>query len=160
VTTWGGTLLETIARKNLKIGDTVRIQIEEVGTRYFTIVKFCGKTHCIGKMNDPYRGGSGITCDECGTGVTEGKFYKCSKDNCTCSPFSNSCNYHACVKCCKKAIRNHPHRLASIGYVNGKILKFPLSAISEIPDWSKNTQDFDGIYNHPCNMRRAITGSF
>lgn len=92
LTTWGGSRLSLDARKQLKIGDIVRVRIGECGI-YFEIKRFSGRwqsrrgrtkrgfgrcfqqrkgptcsvgsSHCIGVVNDPYNACCGFRCNEC-----------------------------------------------------------------------------------------------
>lgn len=160
VTTWGGILLDPICRNNIVIGDIVRIQSSELGAVYFKVIQFAGKTHCIGKLEDPYQGGGDITCNLCEKDISKCKrMYGCLPPNidfCRHNIIHNRCDYHVCDKCHKKS--KHEHELRVIPYMNGTLLTFPRSCILEVPDWTNNTKDFLNIYRHKDNKRRMITG--
>jgi len=99
-------MLDTKARKEVKIGDTVRIMINGE-TRYIEIRRM-NTTHLIGVVDDPYYG--------------------------------------------------YPDNCGSV-FPNGTVITFKYSHISEIPNWTKNTQKIIEKYIKG-NTRRLLTGIF
>lgn len=144
VTTWNGQLFDPIVRKKVKVGDSVRVIMNERMPIYLTITKELGKQYLMGVIDDPYRGRCGYSCNECSKRFDEKdliNIYTCEGIGC----FRG--NYH-CHKSCKPKSNKCPLgcQLERYKYGDGNKIIFRRSAISEIPNWSDNTYSFVDKY--------------
>lgn len=159
VTTWSGLLLQPAARKAVKPGDYVRVQLRNrqtghsIGTRYLCVTR-CNKNIVTGFVDDPYNGNINGGCDICMKWFEYDKDrpWYCTQDECW--------NYHECPRC--HPVSQHPHKLEmkQQPFINGTIITCKRNAISEIPNWSKNTECINRMYQHPSGKGRLFTGCF
>lgn len=162
VNSWHGTVLDLTCIEKLKHGDIVRVYVGN-SAPYYIIMKFRGKC-CIGIRYDVYMSGwFNFKCNYCNREFSYGETVYSCNGNVGDIYHPNDCDSHICINCfnrndkicpkknnCKispdKIERKYPPR----------ILKFPKWAITEIPPWSKNTENFEEIYG--TEKCRVVTG--
>lgn len=131
VTDWSGNVLNTQARKELIVGDIVRVSID-LRPMYIKICQIQGN-HLTGVVDDPYRGCfyNYYTCDICHNKLNiKDTIYSDSKN-------AFDSDYHECSGCHKTSTRCL--KLSKPMWCNGTIVSFKHCHISEIPNWTKNT---------------------
>ena len=162
VTNWGGQLLKNEAKKNIKVGDYVRIIYPEGEARYIYITDILGKQYLKGIINDPYYACSRVNCNICDEYCNDEKynkkngFYSCWGDE-----YNFACGFHCHKKCINKINEiNKPCSclLQKVPYQNGEEIVFKRNCISEIPEWSNNTSNFTELYSHKSNKGYIFTG--
>ena len=162
VTNWGGVLLDREILNNLQIEDTVRIIFEQDGSpRYVTITDVLSNGYFKGFINDPY---NNRYCDICKKeGIVKGNPLYC----CEASYYGfGCCDFDCHLDCLEK----NPDSICKCDkskykivkwkqyLLNGSIIVFKKNNISEIPNWSKNTEKLIEIYKNKLNKGYFITG--
>lgn len=159
VTNWGGVLLDREILNNLKVGDTVRILFEPLGeSRYVEITHVLSGGYFKGFVDDPY---NGIYCNICKEeSMKKGKpLHHCEN--------MWRCQFNCHLDCLKK----HPDMVCHCNknefkivpwmqyLLNGSIIIFKKNNISEIPNWSKNTERLIEVYRNKENYGYLVTGT-
>ena len=137
ITNWHYKQLSNECKHQLLIGDVVRIIIDE-HKKYVEITRILSKTHFLGTISDPYKGGDRGTCNHCERWIEPQELMACNGD------VHNSCDYHLHKKCHEKLLKNknaHEHDVSRVKYVNGDKLVFKKNNIMEIPNWTENTSN-------------------
>ena len=154
VTTWGGQIIDRKCLQYLKVGDVVRVRfLLEADcwiNRYIKITKILSSIHFFGYIRDPYITEEHNSCNLCLEHIDVKELYTCNGE------FYNSCCFHVHKKCMQKlninkeqtfeCSKQHPLKKIKVNYSNGTIISFKKNNIIEIPDWSKNTENFGEIF--------------
>lgn len=159
VTNWGGVLLDNEILNHLEIEDTVRVIFESYGQpRYVTITDILPDGYFKGYIDDPY---NHRRCNICRSGemIKGNPLYRCENSNCNKD-----------FDCHLKCLEEHPYMVCGCDrnkfklvkweqfLLNGSTIIFKKNNISEIPDWSKNTERLIEIYKNKENKGYRITG--
>jgi len=149
VTNWGGVLLDRRILNELRVGDIVRVISEEWGARYVEINNVCKNGYFKGFITDPYHW---MWCNVCDKPGKKGNYlYGCEGD---------SCNFHCHLSCLKRQpnAKTCNCKLTKPGLQNGEWIVFKKNNISEVPDWSKNTERLIDHYRSKENRGYLLTG--
>lgn len=154
VTNWSGVLLEREILNHLQIGDTVRVIFEDEGTRYIEITNVFPNGYFKGFINDPY---IRRRCNICREGETKNNLlYGCTDEKYG----ENLCDWDCHLNCLKKCpeLKTCKCKLTRNKFQNGEKIIFKKNNISEIPNWSKNTERLIERYINKDNFGYRVTG--
>jgi hypothetical protein len=160
VTNWGGTLLDPKCIEKLKRGDIVRIFVGNCAP-YYIIMKFRGKC-CIGIRYDVYTDNLyNFKCNYCARDLRYGETVYCCNGDVGETYTGNECGTYICEKCPKECHKKNDCKILACKLERKnipRIMKFPKWSISEIPNWSKNTENFEELYG--MDECRVVTGMY
>lgn len=145
VTNWHGKLLDREILNYLQIEDKVRIVFYHSESRYVCITQILSNGYFKGYICDNY---NNVFCDICDKeGITKGNpLYYCEN--------VDNCNFNCHLDCLKKTPdiickcdRNKYKIVKNVQcLLNGSVIVFKKNNISEIPNWSKNTEKLIKIF--------------
>lgn len=155
VTNWNGTLLDKKILDHLQVEDVVRVIVEEYRgesrwqSRYAKITEVLNNGYFKGEIQDPY---NSRYCNYCSKEGEKGNYLlQCEYD---------SCNFDCHPDCLKKhpEIKTCDCKLMKAMFQWGETIIFKKNHISEIPDWSDNTEKLIEKYKNKKNMGYQFTG--
>lgn len=155
VTNWNGVLLDREILNHLQFGDIVRVIVEEYKNisfyqgRYARITEVLKNGYFKGEIYDPYHM---RYCNYCLDTGKKGNYLLCCEEEC--------CDFDCHADCLKKhpEIKTCDCKLIKGMFQNDESIVFKKNNISEIPDWSDNTEKLIEIYRNNKNKGYMFTG--
>jgi hypothetical protein len=150
VTDWSGQLLDKRILDFIKVDDIVRVIIhikDETYTRYINITRVLRNGYFKGQIYSAYNMKYCNGCNE--VGEKKRFLYGCELDN---------CNFDCHMDCLKKQpdIKKCACILKKCPFQQGEDIIFKKNNISEVPNWSKNTERL--IEQYKCDSGHPFTG--
>lgn len=147
VTNWIGCVLNREILNHLKVSDIVRVIFLPWGTpRYIEITHIFSNGYFKGVVNNPYRYHYCNICNK--TQEKNRPLYQCKNySRCDYDCHLDCYNKHSEMRCdCNVKLEKKDCHL-----MNDSVIVFKKNNISEIPNWSKNTERLIEIYKTDKN---------